>query len=504
MRQLLKIILFAVSVSVVSAGPSRAEIADRDAPKGGVLSLLPAPQTTQHSITIASGKLDYTATAGTLSLLGGDGGVTAEIFYTAYSVKAPSGQSQTQRPITFVFNGGPGAASAYLHLGALGPRVLATAPDGHFLPPPQKLKDNPDTWLDMTDLVFIDPVGTGYSREAPDQKASDFWGVQQDASSVGAFVRLYLSQTGRTGSPVYLAGESYGGFRAALMSRTLQEEAGIAPSGIVLISPALEFMLVRPDEFEPLQWAMELPSMAAARLEKEGVTGQEFRDRVAQVERYALGEYLVALASGLEEGGRIASERVAQITGLPLDIVQRNFARIPTFLFTSEIARADKAVVSAYDTGIETADISPSGLGRDGPDPVLDRSVPALTSAFVSYVRDELNFQTDISYRLLNREISSKWDYGTSSSRQGYAGVMGDLQRARSLNPDLGVLIVHGYTDLVTPYMASRYLVSQLPSLKGALPIRVDVLEGGHMMYLRPDSRRALKAAASDLYKVER
>lgn len=492
----------ALALLLLSAacGPLSAEAARRPAPTGGILSLLPLPSTTEQSIMRAGRPFDYQATAGTLSLLGGNGDVTAEIFHVAYTRVVSEGIVPAQRPITFVFNGGPGAASAYLHLGALGPRIIATAPDGHFLEPPQKLIDNPDTWLDMTDLVFVDPVGTGYSREAPGQETSSFWGVEQDAGSLGAFIRLYLAQNGRTGSPVYLAGESYGGFRAALLARTLQQDVGISPSGVVLISPALEFMLVRPDRFEPLQWALELPSMAAIRLAREGVVGEALRERLAEVERYALGDYLVAVATGLEEGGRRASQRVAEITGLPLELVRRNHARISTTLFAKEFSRARGNVLSPYDGGIETGDIAPDSAWLEGPDPVLDRSVPVLTSAFTGYVRDELNFHTSISYRLLNREISGKWDYGTSASRQGYAGVMDDLQRARALNPKLGVLIVHGYADLVTPYMASRWLLDQMPTLPSAKPVRLDVLDGGHMMYFRPDSRAALRQAAAGLY----
>lgn len=483
------------------AQPGLAETTERPAPTGGVLSLLPPARTTDHSITLAGRKLDYQAKAGTLSLLSGKGEVTAGIFYVAYTLpSSPSTAKEPRRPITFVFNGGPGAASAYLHLGALGPRIIATGAGGEFLPSPQKLIDNPDSWLDMTDLVFVDPVGTGYSREAPGQDTHDFWGVNQDASSIGAFIRLYLAQNGRTGSPLFLAGESYGGFRAALLARTLQEDIGISPSGIVLISPALEFMLVQPDEFEPLHWALELPSLAAVRLHNEGVTGDALREKLAEVEHYALGDYLTALASGLEQGGRTASQRVADITGLPLELVQRNFARIPTGLFAREFARASGKVLSPYDGTIATADIAPESARIAGPDPVLDRSVPVLTSAFVGYAGEELNFHTDVSYRLLNGEISHNWDYGTS--RQGYAGVMDDLQRARALNPALGVVIVNGYTDLVTPYLASRYLVNQIPSLADAKPIRLDVVEGGHMMYFRSDGRRALKEAASELYQA--
>jgi carboxypeptidase C (cathepsin A) len=499
MRAKLKLIPAILLMLGTLAQPGLAETPERPAPSGGVLSLLPAPQFTSHSITIAGRTLDYQAKAGTLSLLSGKADVTAEIFYVAYTLP-PAAGAQKARPVTFVFNGGPGAASAYLHLGALGPRVIATGADGQFLPPPQKLIDNPDSWLDMTDLVFIDPVGTGYSREAPGQDTKDFWGVSQDASSIGAFIRLYLAQNGRTGSPLFLAGESYGGFRAALLARTLQEDVGLSPNGIVLISPALEFTLVLPDEFQPLHWALELPSLAAVRLRSEGVSGEALREKLAEIEHYALGDYLTALTSGLEQGGRLASQRVAEITGLPLDLVQRNFARIPTSLFAREFQRTSGKVLSPYDGTIATSDIAPESARSAGPDPVLDRSVPALTSAFVSYARDELNFRTDVSYRLLNGDVTHNWDYG--SSRQGYAGVMDDLQRARSLNPALGVVIVNGDTDLVTPYLASRYLVNQLPTLANAKPIRLDVIEGGHMMYFRPDGRRALKDAASELYQA--
>lgn len=492
----------ALLLLVCSIHVAEAEVIERPAPSGGVLSLLPTPRTTEHSVTIDERVLQFQAKAGTLSLLSGAGDVTAEVFYVSYTLRSGPAKSDPTRPVTFVFNGGPGAASAYLHLGALGPRIIATAANGEFLPSPQRLINNPDSWLDMTDLVFVDPVGTGYSREAPGQETQSFWGVSQDAASLGAFIRLYLTQASRMESPVFLVGESYGGFRAALLAKTLPEDIGISPAGIVLISPVLEFMLVRPDEFQTLHWALELPSLAAVRLLSEGVTGQALRAQLAEIERYALGDYLVALTSGLEQGGRLASERVAEITGLPLDLVRRNFARISTSLFTKEFAREKGMVLSAYDGTVATADVAPDSARNASPDSVLDRSVPALTSAFTNYARNELNFRTDISYRLLNHDISRSWDYGTSRSRQGYAGVMDDLQQARALNPELGVLIVNGYTDLVTPYMTSKYLASQIPSLAGARPIRIEVLEGGHMMYFRLDSRQALKQAASELYQA--
>ncbi|RUW97569.1 peptidase S10, partial [Mesorhizobium sp. M8A.F.Ca.ET.059.01.1.1] len=216
MRSKLKLVSLVLFMLAGFARPLLAETPERPAPEGGVLSLLPSPEISDHSITIAGHSLRYQAKAGTLPLLSGKGEVTAEIFYVAYTLKPRDGTAtEAPRPITFAFNGGPGAASAYLHLGALGPRIVATGADGEFLPSPQKLIDNPDSWLDMTDLVFVDPVGTGYSREAPGQDTHDFWGVRQDASSIGAFIRLYLAQNSRMGSPLFLAGESYGGFRAA-------------------------------------------------------------------------------------------------------------------------------------------------------------------------------------------------------------------------------------------------------------------------------------------------
>ncbi|TPW25907.1 S10 family peptidase [Pararhizobium mangrovi] len=475
----------------------------------GIFSLLPDTAKTEHSITVDGKTLAYTAEAGTLPLLAGDGSPTARIFYVAYRAedgsntdgKGSDGQNGGgSRPITFVFNGGPGAASAYLQLGALGPRVLKTNEDGSFRAPPQELEDNPDTWLTMSDLVFVDPVGTGYSRAAPGQKESDFWGVRTDAQAMAAFIRLYLLQAGRTASPVYLAGESYGGFRAALLARTLQEDTGITPEGITMISPALDFSFIYGGDHRPLDPALLLPSMAAVNLAKHGVTGEAFGKRIAAVQDYALHGYLTALASGRSAGGRAASERVAEITGLPLARVRERDARVSATDFVRWYDRADGEILSIYDGTVETADIAPDSDRDRTPDPILERSVPVVTGAFVNYVRTALNYRTKVSYRLLNKEIAGKWDYGGDASSQGYADALDDLQEARALNPSMKVLIVNGYTDLVTPYMVSRYLVNQLPPLKGAAPIRTAVYPGGHMMYLRSGSRHALYRDAQSVY----
>lgn len=491
----------AIILGVALASPSGGQEAGGARPAAGVLRLLPEPVTTSHTIRLGERSLDYAATAGTLPLRDAKGEVTAEIFHVAY-VSSPADDA---RPVTFVFNGGPGAASAFLNLGAMGPRAVAFSAEGGYLPPPARLTGNPDTWLPFTDLVFVDPVGTGYSRAAGEGEEVEkrFFGVRQDASVMAAFVRLWLAQAGRTLSPLFLAGESYGGFRAALLARVLPEESGLAPSGVVLISPALEFSLLRGEgDHLLLPWAVTLPSLAATHLERRGeVEPGELGARLAEVERFALSGYLVELAKGQGEVSPELVERLAALTGLPPETVRATGARIPVGRFVKEYAREEGLLLSRYDGALAGPDPSPGSQRSAGPDPVLSRAVPVWTSAFVAHAREELGYRTEITYRLLESDVSGRWDFGTTPQRQGYAGAMDDLQAGRALNPALAVLIVHGYTDLVTPYLASRYLVDQLPPLAGAAPIRLETYPGGHMFYTRAGSRRMLTEDARRLYE---
>ena len=304
------------------------------------------------------------------------------------------------------------------------------------------------------------------------------------------------------GSPVFLAGESYGGFRAAAVTRKLQGKGIVSPSGLVLISPALEFSMLRGEDYDPLPWALSLPSYAAVKLESDGITTREgLAEALKDVERYAMTDYLVALASGIEQGGQAASAKVAELTGLPLAKVQQHFARIPQPLFVKEFNRPDGQVLSLYDGSIGGPDPHPSSAWPHGPDPVLDATAPLWSSAFVRYAQEDLGYKTDESFELLNRKISASWDFGTSPTKQGYAGVLDDIQNARAANRNLEVLIASGYTDLITPYSVPAYLVGQLPPLKGASPIEVRNYAGGHMLYLRPPSRRALKKDAEAMYR---
>lgn len=459
---------------------------------------LPPTAITYHTVDLDGETIPYSAVAGAIEPRDDAGKPTAEIFYIAYAKE----REDAERPITFVFNGGPGAASVYLHLGAIGPKIVEATDTGELIGPPPRLIPNDSSWLDFTDLVFVDPVGTGYSRATGSKTEKDFWGVEQDTASLAEFIRLYLIETSRMGSPVFITGESYGGFRAATITRKLQKTGGISPNGLVLVSPALEFALLRGEDYDPIPWALSLPSFAAVKLESEGVTTREgLAEALKDVEGYAMTEYIVALASGAEQGGKEASARVAELTGLPLEKVEKRFARITSSFFIKEFDRAGRQLLSRYDGSVSGPDPHPSSTWPRGPDPVLDVTVPLWTSAFVQYAQEELAYKTELTFKLLNREVSGKWDYGTSPTRQGYAGVLDDIQQARAANRALEVMIATGYTDLITPYMAPTYLVKQLPPLKGASPITIEDYAGGHMLYLRPDSRRALKKDVEAMYQ---
>ncbi|HZJ11890.1 MAG TPA: peptidase S10, partial [Methyloceanibacter sp.] len=251
-----------------------------------------------------------------------------------------------------------------------------------------------------------------------------------------------------------------------------------------------------------IPWALALPSFAAVRLESEGVTTTEaLAEALGEVEDYALTDYLVALASGAEQGGKAASARVAELTGLPLAKVEQQHARITSSVFIKEFDRDGGQLLSRYDGSVSGPDPNPSSAWPRGPDPVLDSTVPLWTSAFVSYAQDELGYKTELPYKLLNSKVRGKWDFGTSPTRQGYAGALDDIQEARAANRALEVMITTGYTDLITPYMVPTYLVQQLPTLQGASPITIEDYAGGHMLYLRPSTRRALKADVETMYQ---
>ena len=465
-----------------------------DSPQNGpgVLSLLPGDSVTERTADLGTGKLAYTATAGTLSLFNQSGERSAAIFYTAYVAKT---DNAAVRPITFAFNGGPGAASAFLNLGMVGPRIAQFGMDGHD-GANVHLVDNPDTWLAFTDLVLIDPVGTGWSRAAKPDGGSAFWSVHSDAESMAKVIALYVAKNNRANSLKFILGESYGGFRAAKVAREVQDSQGIVISGILMASPMLEGAFQFGGDRFALGAALQLPSLAAAELERKGTFS---KSALAQAEHFALTDYLSTLAGPPLQGDAAKTfyARVAQMTGLPPDTIAegRGFIRDQ---YIKNLRVGDHKIVSHYDATFASDDPYPESPSPRGPDPILDGVVRAYGGAFVAYARDELGFKTDMTYNLLAEDITSKWDWGGSGHAQPSAA--DDLRVLLALTPSFHLMIAHGYSDMVTPYAVTRYLLDHLPPIEGEERAQLKLYRGGHMFYLDPESRKAFSTDARTMY----
>jgi carboxypeptidase C (cathepsin A) len=469
--------------------PSHSE--QRDNSKG-VLRLLPADANTEHSIAIGKTQLAYTATAGTLPFYDQSGDQSAAVFYTAYAAKGAGGN----RPLTFVFNGGPGAASAFLHLGLVGPRILDLGPDAHDTARAE-LRDNPDTWLAFTDLVLIDPIGTGWSRAAKPDEAKNFWNAGADASAMAKAIALYVAHNNRAASPKYLFGESYGGFRAAKTARALQRDQGIAISGIVMLSPLLEGWLTFGDDNSALHAALKLPSLAAAELERKHAFSAE---ALAAAEKFAVTDYLVMLTGAPPQGapGDTFYQKVAQITGLPFDVVKKARGFIADD-FIKSLRAGDGKIVSRYDATFAVDDPFPEHRSSHGNDPILDGVSRAYGGAMAAYARDQLGFKTDMTYALLPGDVTGNWDWKGGRSQ---AGVEEDLRVLLAFSPSFRLFIAHGYSDMVTPYSMTRYLLDHLPPQDPPGRAQLKTYRGGHMVYLDPQSRKAFSADAAAFYRA--
>ena len=461
---------------------------------------LPERVETRHTVTLAGQPLDYRAVVETIGLTTRKGEPAAAIDTVAYLAAAPAGR---QRPVAFVFNGGPGAASVFLHLGALGPRILETPASGAVPAPPPRLVDNPSSWLRFTDLVFVDPVGTGFSqgKGKGDNPDKPFWNVRADIDSLGAVIRRWLSRHERWGAPVYLVGESYGGLRVAALAHRLASEVGVSVSGLVLVSPALDVELLHPDIADMLAPAFELPSYAAAAAAFAGAPAPPQAAEAA--ERFALSDYLVGLAAlpGIPAAGDPFIARVARLIGLPEEVVRRERGRVPNQVFTRELRRSQQEILSLYDATVTRTTGADPADDHAG-DAVLDPAVSAYAAAFGSYAPEALGYHTEAAYRVLSREVSQQWDWeGAAGGEHGLGLALASLQDTLRLRPQTKVLIVNGRYDLVTPYLGSRWLVDQL-ALPAALraQIRLRVYEGGHMMYMRPQSRAALASDAAEIF----
>jgi carboxypeptidase C (cathepsin A) len=469
------------------AQPNRVE--QHEAGKG-VLRLLPGDAVTDHLIDTAKGRLAYTATAGTLAFYDQSGDQSAAVFYTAYVAKGAS----ANRPLTFVFNGGPGAASAFLHLGLVGPRILDLGPDGHDAAT-AVLRDNPDTWLAFTDLVLIDPIGTGWSRTVKPDDPKHFWSIGADADSFAKAIALYVAKNNRAASPKYLFGESYGGFRAAKVARALERDQGIMTAGIVMLSPMLEGWLTFGDDESALRAALQLPSLAAAELERKTVFNPA---ALADAEKFAMTDYLTTMAGAPPQGaaGKAFFGRVAQLTGLPLDVVTQARGFVENAFVKS--LRPDGKIVSRYDATFAVDDPYPELRAARGPDPILDGVSRAYGGAMASYARNELGFKTEMTYTLLSSQVTSGWDWHGGRLQ---ASAEDDLRTLLAFSPTFRLLIAHGYSDMITPYGMTRYALDHLPPMAPPGRTQLKLYRGGHMLYIDPQSRKAFSADAAAFYR---
>ena len=407
--------------------------------------------------------------------------------------------------MAFVFNGGPGASAVFLHLGALGPRILETPPTGAVPNPPFTLADNPHTWLAFTDLVFVDPVGTGYSRGVgkgngkEDNPDKPFWEVRSDLNALAAVVRRWLTRHQRWTSPVFLVGESYGGLRAASLGRVLARDVGVAVSGLVLVSPALDIELLHPDISNVMAPALQLPSYAAT---AAALAESAPIERAKEAERFALTDYLAGLAAltGVPGPGNPLIERTAALIGLPAETVRRERGRVDPRTFARELRRPEREILSLYDGTVARPGTGNPRDDRAG-DPVLDNAVASLTAAFQRYAGDELGYRTEQPYRVLARDVSQGWDWDAARGEGGLGIALASLQETLLMLPRARVFVAAGMYDLVTPYFATRWLLDQL-AVPEAARERIDlrVYEGGHMMYMRPQVRAALAADAAPVF----
>jgi carboxypeptidase C (cathepsin A) len=458
-----------------TTGPSTAPTADK---------VDETPIVTHHEVKLGDQTLKYTATAAQMPLKTNTGETEAHIFYMAYTLDVPEAGRST-RPLTFAFNGGPGSASIWVHMGAMGPRRAKLLDNGDMPPPPFKLVDNEQTWLDQTDLVFIDPVGTGYSRAKASDVARRMNGVQGDIQSVGEFIRMYLTRNNRWDSPLFIAGESYGTFRAAGLAGHLIDQ-GIAFNGITLISTVLNFGSLRPNLENGLAYALHLPTYTAdAHFHKqlpEDLQRQDLQSVLRQAERFAMGPYLDALNKGdkltTEERADIV-KKVARFTGLEERYVDESEMRFGVSQFTRQLLREKRLTIGRYDGRLTGP--SPRNAGEFSEfDPSGTLVRPPFQASFLRYLQTDLKYKSDMTYYVSGGIMP--WDWGNT---QGYASTTDALRAAFAKNPHLKVMICASYYDLATPYFAAQYTFDHM----GVPPethknITWSFYEAGHMMYI--------------------
>nr|MBN1229270.1 peptidase S10 [Anaerolineae bacterium] len=457
------------------------------------------PVQTRHSMTLNGAELAYTATAGMMPLHNPETGeLEAGLFHVSYILDGI--EDTSDRPLIFVFNGGPGSASIWLHLGAVGPRRVRMQDEGFMPAPPYRLEENPATWLDLADLVFIDPVGTGYSRALKKDLNKKYWNLKGDIESVGEFIRLFLNRSKRWDSPLFLAGESYGTTRAAGLAGHLVDQ-GIGLNGIVLISTILNFQTARFTRGNDLPYIVFLPTYTAAawyhgRL-PEDLQGRPLEDILAEVEEWAETDYTLALAKGdrlPEEERQTCIKTLSRYTGLSENYVNLANLRIHIMRFCKELLRDEGRTVGRLDSRFKGIDAEGVSEVPDF-DPSMIAITPPYTTLLNQYVRSELGFETDIKYEPLSFSVNKDWEW----DRGTFPDTSEALRSGLSKNPFVRVMVAQGYYDLATPHFAINYTLNHMaldPALRENF--KTTFYHAGHMLYLDVGQLGRLKEDVKD------
>jgi len=481
--------LIAALLLTVAAPASAAD----EKPAAPEFAPLPADKTVHQSAVIGGKAVTYDVTVGTIPLSDAKGKKIGEVVFTAYTMPG-----RGQRPVTFAFNGGPGAASAFLNFGAIGPKRVQFGAQGDAPSDSAVARDNPNSWLDFTDLVFIDPIGTGFSRSVEDEAGTkrDFFTAETDIEYLSRVIFDWLNKNGRMTSPHYLIGESYGGYRVPRVAYYLQSRLGVGLSGITMVSPYLNPQAIDSDDnaLSPLPYMMSLPSMTAANLERQGKLAGPAS--LAEVEAYDRGEFATDLFRGRSDPQAIErlTAKVAAYTGLDPVLVRRSEGRIGTRTYLREIHRSEGKIGSIYDSNVTAYDPFPGSATQQSNDPILDSSIAPTTSAAVDLITNQVGWKIDARYNLLSYEVNRAWTRDNSDSP------VSDLRKAIAADPKMRVMIAHGMDDLSCPYFASRLIIDQMPSFGVPERVKLSLYAGGHMFYSRGESATQFRRDAMAMY----